>query len=708
MAEWCEFVLAVVWGVLFLFLPGALIARVLCRDRILSIACGPLVSIVLYCVVSVIYEMSGVSMNWALLFFPALIIAAVMLVVSLLLKKGKRSHDRHEHDGGRSSRESVGSPAKWLSNEWTQLSIYVALGALFTWLVFLRVLPDPDAFTTGIDNLTHLGVIQSFLETGNWSFFGVNVYEGEGFMPPTGTLEHGFYPSAWHVIAAMIANAAGVSPTAAVNVCNVLFMAFAFPAGMLAFMRTLFPKNALVVCLGALACVGFPSMPWKLLSAGPVYPNMASLCLAPAAMSLFMQLTGFDVPRKRRIGLLLMFCIALVSVALTQTNTIFTMMVFLMPYCVHAIANWPYLERMRKPKVAKVVACSAFLALFAVMWVVLYKLPALASIVSFEWPAYQGVLAALKRILTLSYWLNGKQAVMALAVLVGFVWAFRKSETRWLSASYMIICILYIVSSTTDGSLKHLLTGFWYTDPMRISAIAALFAMPIAALGMATICRLVWKLIFRRESIRTSAYGKLITGGVLAAAFLVVLLIPNRFYIGHPENPSPLGKESLGLSIDYGMGPETTYDLPEIEFVDKVKQIVGDDAIVINDPADGSVFAYGANGLNAYYRFYSDSSGSESSDLIRLGLKDILTDEKVRSAVDELGAQYVLLLDQPCEDEEMTTLSPFTDRITWKGIDGITDETPGFEVVMAEGDMRLYRVLSEGEIKNEEAAASGR
>ena len=29
----------------------------------------------------------------------------------------------------------------------------------------------------------------------------------------------------------------------------------------------------------------------------------------------------------------------------------------------------------------------------------------------------------------------------------------------------------------------------------------------------------------------------------------------------------------------------------------------------------------------------------------------------------------------------------------WTGIDAINDQTPGFEVVLSEGDMRLYRIV---------------
>ena len=34
----------------------------------------------------------------------------------------------------------------------------------------------------------------------------------------------------------------------------------------------------------------------------------------------------------------------------------------------------------------------------------------------------------------------------------------------------------------------------------------------------------------------------------------------------------------------------------------------------------------------------------------------------------------------------------FLDENDWKGITSITDTTPGFKVVLSEGDMRLYEI----------------
>lgn len=698
--EWGGLTLGILAGAVFLFLPGGLIACALTRDRALGVAAAPAVSIALYCAISTIFNAANVPLSWMAAFFPALIVGGVACAVILLVRRRQpqRSHGRHAASDEGVAGSAMHDARWWLSDDRLQLAAYIVLGLFFTWFMFLRNLPEPTTFTTGIDNLTHLGYIQSFLDTGMWSFFGVNIYEGESFMPPSGQTGHGFYPSAWHFIAAMIGNAVGIEATEAANACCALFTALVLPTGMLALMRKLFPENPLAVCFGALVCIGFPNMPWKLLSAGPVYPNMASLCIAPSVMALFISFTSIGLRRGSRVIVFVLFCISVLSTVLVQTNAIFTMMVFLMPYCVHQIAHWPLLERGAHGRVKQIVCCVVFLIVFAGVWFFLYQAPALAGVVNFNWPAYQSIPRAIFNYLTLSYWQTLKQGLMALMVIIGFIWAVRKSQTRWIAVSYAIMGVLYVMSSATEGPLKHLLTGFWYTDPMRIAANASLFAMPLAALGLSTACSLIWKLVSRTSRAQRTHNGAVVVNCVVAVVFLAGLLIPNRIYIGKPANPAPLEWVSMGIGVDYGLGANVAYDATEIAFVDEVKELIGEEPLVINDPADGSVFAYGVNDLNAYYRYYSDISGTEDADAIRLNLKDIATDERVRSVVDEIGAEYVLQLDQPTGDEELSTLSPFTKRESWEGVDAITDETPGFELVLSDRDMRLYRILPAEEV----------
>jgi len=97
--------------------------------------------------------------------------------------------------------------------------------------------------------------------------------------------------------------------------------------------------------------------------------------------------------------------------------------------------------------------------------------------------------------------------------------------------------------------------------------------------------------------------------------------------------------------------------------------------------------------LNLYYRDISGYGGEDErpeSSTIRCRLAAEASNPSVRDAVLTTGAEYLLVLDR--DVEHMKELFFLYDPAAWEGIEGVVDETPGFEMVLSEGDMRLYRI----------------
>ena len=138
------------------------------------------------------------------------------------------------------------------------------------------------------------------------------------------------------------------------------------------------------------------------------------------------------------------------------------------------------------------------------------------------------------------------------------------------------------------------------------------------------------------------------------------------------------------------------FDCDERDFVHEVQNLVNQDNGIANNPNDGSASAYGLSGANVLYRFYDEAGSSselESSAVVRTALNEVATRENVKQAARELNLQYVLLLKRDSSDGTGFYRLCY-DEEQWCGIDGINDDTPGFEVVLAEGDMRLYRITA--------------
>ena len=164
----------------------------------------------------------------------------------------------------------------------------------------------------------------------------------------------------------------------------------------------------------------------------------------------------------------------------------------------------------------------------------------------------------------------------------------------------------------------------------------------------------------------------------------------------HYTNANAIGVEAACISWEYRFDDPLVYDGAEREFVREALSIIPEGSLVINEPNDGSAYAYGVDGLRTYYRYwrgYGDSSAGEKpeSALIRDHLCDIADNGEVRKAVDDIGARYVIQLDRG-EPNWNCMMWLYGDGELWRGIDGVDEDTPGFELVLSRDDMRLYRI----------------
>lgn len=144
------------------------------------------------------------------------------------------------------------------------------------------------------------------------------------------------------------------------------------------------------------------------------------------------------------------------------------------------------------------------------------------------------------------------------------------------------------------------------------------------------------------------------------------------------------------ISESYDMkSNEKAYTREESKFVDKVVDLIGEDAVVMNIPHDGSFLSFPANGLNTYSRTFSSPPGD--ARLLDTKLNEYATDDKVKEAVERAGIEYVLLLDDGKYNDE-GELGYFYRPDLRFGIYSIDEDTEGFDLLLKEEDMRLYKL----------------
>ena len=334
-----------------------------------------------------------------------------------------------------------------------------------------------------------------------------------------------------------------------------------------------------------------------------------------------------------------------------------------------------------------------------------YHLPFLSAVVEHSWGAAQYPLEAVLHTLMLGFMDDGVQLVLMVFVFVGMFWTLKERRWLWLSASYVLACGMFIVGVSTSGRLQHLLTGFWYTDYYRVAAMAAIFGIPLAAMGVALVARTIARLLSRSRD-KAPAWATSI-----ACALCAFVLVWGTFFLDDPRadiSPSSevpnMGRGAMTLvwqRLSWQNNVDYIYTTAEKEFVAEVEQVLPEGAVVINNPNDGSCFCYVVDGMRTYYRYlrtYGEGGETEDSALIRSRLDSISYDDRVKEAVENVGAEYLLLLDQGRwynpSDPDSNFFFTYDDNSLWAGIDYVRDSTPGFEVVLARDDMRLYRITA--------------
>ncbi len=683
---WLYFLSALIFCSAILFIPGYPLIRAMGFSRLCSLACAPVVSVGLVSGICTILPMLNVFATPITVIVPVICLSLLVFVASLALRRKSKKplSDKEWHTAA-------------LSDNFESLSAFVlfalassAIAAMF----LLKNLDGPSSFYQGYDNATHLTRIAAFVHSGNYSSFGCNYHwnvSGQGPFISYGS----FYPSAWHAFAALISAAFSASAPFAENALNYVTTALVFPLGSLALLSSLLndadKKHVIAACAIPLA---FAVFPWLLLK--NVFPNALGLGILPAEAFFFIEMTH---SRKRPgiiAGLGLLFLIGLLGMGLSHPNSVFTLIVLLVPYCFKKLLDFVGTLDGKGSRVWKVLLPAAFVVMVCAFWYGLYSHPAFQGVVSFHWPAFDTKTEAIRDIVLVGYRSTPVQISLALLVFFGCIATLKNDHYRWLFFPFALAAVMYFFNASTDGFLKHLLTGFWYTDSYRVSAMLAIFAALVASIGAVTLCRLACE--YLKKQLKRSGEKPLVF--VTCVSFAVLFSLLNYY----PSLPSP-GRdvnafEFVGDTIRW-QNLQTRHDdlylftEEERAFVEKVDQVIPEGALVLNEPFDGSVYALGMYDLNVYYRTFTNyghsANESEESILIRKELCDVSSSEELIELLEELDADYLLLLDVGYEDLSRETMISYYED-AWANINSIDDNTPGFEVVLSEGDMRLYRI----------------
>lgn len=694
------FALLVALELLFLIAPGYLLLRGFGFSRVLALAASPVMTIAEVGVVGIVFAEVGVTCTWLTVLLPCVAVGLLTLIVRRAISQGIPDCFKFASDGF-SLFGLSGAASGWLSLGAT-VAVSVIIGAVY----FVGNMGAPDAMFQAYDNMFHSAGLRNFAESGNWSSLETCYFIGEqALIDPIPS--SGFYPAAWHALAAQLISCTGISVALAENVVNFAMSFVVFPASVFFFARVAFAKVSYAVFFCSVCAVAFTAFPWGLLTFGPLYPNLVSYSIVLDFAALFVLLFRPGIGASARVADAFAWALSLVALALSQPNAVFVAAVLLAPFCVVQAARiperfgWGASDRARLAlRVACGVACTAGIA---AIWMVIYYSPFMSGPISQFYPAYFTKPEAIANALLLSFRLSLPQVVLAVLVIIGGIYTLFNRRYLWLSFAYGISLVMYIINASTETFfLKSILVGFWYSDVFRVAAMAGILGIPLACLGLNAVFLGVLRLLGRGEAGKRAqpcAQRAGVAAVCIAVAFAVLNFAPN---IGSDDKKieTPFGYVGETIAMDYSVEAPNVLSPEERAFVQKAREVVGDDELLINIPDDGSAFSYGLDGSNVYYRVtrtYGGESETPESRAIRERLCNVATDAGVQEALESIDAEYLLVLDQGEDDLRGERLFLFTWDFyseMWDGISSINDATPGFDVVLSEGDMRLYRIVA--------------
>ncbi len=680
-------------AIIALFVPGYLIMRTLRFSRLTSTAASPLASCAIYGALPIIYDAVNIRCDILTMFaIPCVILLGCFLISAQQTKARNATIFR-----------IFASPTSWRARsdardtgyDWGIFLLYLGCGIVVCLITFVANLDSPDAFFSRYDNQTHLNLAQAFVDSGQWCALHHKRYAASLAcqIPMTSGTGSSFYPTTWHALAALVTLMASTKVTIASNALVFVVAAIVFPAGMHLLMRALFGEKRTIVAFGALATVAFATYPWVFAIKGPTFPNMLGYAVMMPFMAIIIGFAEQGLIRTLLPRFVIFALISFVSMAVAHTNSLFTAFVFLAAYGGHYI--WKYAgARSQKRNRTRAIAILVYLAAIAAFWAFCITTPILHGVVGYSHIENNGFWFSLKGLVRLTLTINSIQYAILIVAVVGLISCIRR-RMWWLLIPVAYMAFGYFISRYSAQPWLTIFMGLWYSLPYRAAACLCIFLMPVAALGFTDISRGCTALVTRfvKPSRFIARYPQTITA-VLVVLFALATYAPVGVsalgtYIQTPYN-SVYGK----LAEIYKQDANRVYGAEEVAFVDKALAITGEDALVINQPNDGSLFAYGVNHMNAYYRSSALKRQTDDSNMIRKHLNEYATNAEVQQAVRNTGATYVLQLDQGVSYEDLIKLPQYYEknRDGWIGIDRIRDDTPGFTCVLSEGDMRLYRI----------------
>ena len=525
----------------------------------------------------------------------------------------------------------------------------------------LTMMGGINAVNQTYDNVFHLNAVRHILRNADgsaWVVGGLTTLPGN----------EGYYPAAWHQLVSLVVQLSGQEIVLGSNVVMLLLAVVVWPVGLMALMRTCTTAGPVGwMAAGTLAGIT-GAFPLSLMYWGIVLPYFLSMSLMPLIVIMVSHLAGLAPRSAQRLSggqVAVLLPVVCAAIALAHPQGVFVGMVLGLPILV-----WGTAARARdrwapglapRPRLWPLATLTAVALIgSAAAWIELR--PSQSSAV---WKPNASLKEAIGQAISLAPNDTPTFLPLGLVMLVCAAVVLLLTRSRWLVAPWLAATAMSIITrSTPEGDLRYLLTGNWYTDNNRTTAIIAVAAIPVLALAIEHLLRLASRRFPRLDGASGLVVGALIAVLVLAMGVLSPGSRVNQSYFEMEWQTSGL------LSAD------------ERELLERLPEVVPENAVIATNAWNGSSLAYAISDrqvLNTYMGFQAEPE----VHLLNAELDDAQEKPEVCDAAEELDVEYALDFG-PQEIHGRTA--------TYTGLNEIS-ETGAAEVVLQVGEAKLLRML---------------
>lgn len=597
-------VVAVAWCVL----PGLLVTLAYGLRGVLAWGLAPAVSI------STI-ALGGVATSAAgLLWSPAVaLVPAAGLALLLFAARSTRSRLRRRRDA---------APIPPIPPDGRPVAFAMLAGMAVSVAIGAATVVDGMGLPTAVS--------QTYDAVFHYSAVARIVADGDASSLTLGTLTNpaadvAFYPAAWHDVVSLVVLSTAASIPVASNAVAGVVAAVVWPLGCAALVRVVVGPSWAALAAAPVVATGFVAFPWSLLSFGVLWPNLIGLSLVPVALAAVVVAVGRDpAGRLTRGRAFVLLPVVGVGLVLSHPNTVFSLAV-LAAFPVGA-ATARLLGRIFREghRAGAVLAGLTAVAATVAVCFVLLTSSVFDDVRSFDWPAFESSLDAMRAVALGATNSKGPAWVVSIVVLVGVVASWR-SGYRWLVPAHLATATLYVLAASSESPLAAAVTAFWYNDSYRLAAMLPVTGVPLAVIGLLAIGSVLHRLVPRIGP-----------GPITAVATAAVILASGGMYAR--THASFVDDSYLAVPP----GRAELLDPEERAFFDEVAALVPPDAVVAQNPWTGSPLLWALTGREVLFP-HLDGAWTADQDVIARHLDEVSVDRVACAVTARADVRYLLI-----------------------------------------------------------------